>query len=75
MTTSRPPRQEMCSTANPTVYWKIRRGIVLAFSCCPPHRAENWGRKSRTNRYKDQRKGRSMAIRTFRDPRVWRIFA
>jgi hypothetical protein len=75
MTNSHRRQQEMRATSNPTVYWKVRRGIVLHCGICRPHHLENWGRKPRTNRYKDIRRGRGMAIRTFRDPHVWRLFA
>jgi hypothetical protein len=47
--------EELAVTENPTVYWKIRRGKVLSCSYCKPHRVENYGRRARSDAYKNKR--------------------
>jgi hypothetical protein len=65
--------EELKETANASVIWKIRRHKVLCCGYCRPHRSENRDCPfRRTDRYKDERKGRARrGIRTVRDPRLW----
>jgi hypothetical protein len=51
--------EEVAVTSNATVYWKLRRQIVLSCSYCRPNGVDNGGRSQRrfNDRYKDRRKG------------------
>jgi len=68
--------EELFETSNSTVYWKMRRRIVLDCSHCRPNRGHDnpWSRHSRSDRYKNHR--RSVLRRglfTIRDPRFWEV--
>ncbi len=63
MTTHHRLNEELLATSHPTVYWKIRRKLVLSCAYCSPHRNENQGRRPKRDRYKDRRKGGRARIR------------